>query len=157
MALILSGDTGPSFVQSAAMPTGSVIQTVNATYAVQQSTTSSTYTTTNLSATITPISTSSKILIIANIAASTYGSSSVGGGLQIVRGSTVVCGSLSGTSYLLYTTTSEVNWPAILSALDSPATTSPITYTVNMNAQSGQTITQSNSNPSYLTLMEIHG
>jgi hypothetical protein len=61
MALILSGDTG---VPASGMPTGSVIQTVQATYGTQVSTSSSTYIDTGLTATITPSSATSKIMVI---------------------------------------------------------------------------------------------
>jgi hypothetical protein len=61
MALILSGDTG---VPASGMPTGSVIQTVNGTYSSQVNTSSTTYVDTGLTATITPLFATSKILIM---------------------------------------------------------------------------------------------
>jgi len=62
MALILSGDTG---VPASGMPTGSVIQVQSTTKTNTFSTTSTSFTdVTGLSVSITPISTSSKILVI---------------------------------------------------------------------------------------------
>ena len=79
MALELNGTTGVSLVQdgvvtaadlasgaitSAALPAGSVLQVVRASGGGQESTTSSTYSATNITATITPTSASSKLLVM---------------------------------------------------------------------------------------------
>ena len=68
MALILSGDTGPGFVQAAAEPTGSVIQVVMGTLTSQFTLTTSYGSFTNMfSATITPQFSTSKILIFVSV------------------------------------------------------------------------------------------
>ena len=156
MTIQINGANGLTFPDTSSQAVASkVLQVVQATYAAQVSTTSSSYVTTNLTATITPKFATSKIFAIACIAGSTYGSSNVGGGFQIQRGGVIVSGSISGSSYLVYTSTAEVNWPLTLTGIDSPATTSAVTYTVYMNAQSGTTIAHSNNNTSYIQLFEI--
>ena len=60
--ILTTGSSGQS-IPKAALPTGSVLQVVQGSYSTQTTTTSTTYVTTNLSATITPTSASSKILI----------------------------------------------------------------------------------------------
>ena len=60
MALILSGDTG---VPASGMPTGSVIQTVSYSTNAQTTNATTSWVASQVSATITPISTTSKIII----------------------------------------------------------------------------------------------
>jgi len=159
MALILSGDTGPSFVQSAAMPTGSVIQTINVIYSAQASNSSGTLSDTGLSASITPTSSTSKILISVTMNG-IYNGSNPNTGVQfaVLRGSTnlniftnYTC-YLGTAAYSLLTSASTVY-------LDSPATTSSTTYKVQFarNAGSGTVGVQWNSDVSSIILQEIHG
>jgi hypothetical protein len=62
-AINLSNATSLAY---AALPTGSVLQVVNATYATQVSNSTSTYADTGLTATITPKFATSKILVLVN-------------------------------------------------------------------------------------------
>lgn len=129
-----------------------VLQVVQATSVTTISTASTTYVDTTLTANITPQSTSSKILIIP--AHSVYAfTASTGGGLRIVRNSTVLqthadVGFNTGGS-------SVVQWSTLL--LDSPATTSTLTYKTQQNRSvgTGTVYTQVNGNFGSLTLMEI--
>ena len=131
MALILSGDTG---VPASGMPTGSVIQTVSAIKTDTSSTTSQTYADiTGLSVTITPISATSKILVFMNI----DGSNDNGGvGIQLVRDSTAIAlgagatGNQLNVTFTNYYNNTDANShrSSGLTFLDSPATTSAITY-----------------------------
>jgi len=134
---------------------GKVLQVVNATYGTQTSTTSASYVDTGLTATITPSSTSSKVLIAVNqsgafkvVAAYML--------LQLVRTSTSI---IEFETYLM--NTGNVNQTSIGSAstsyLDSPATTSAVTYKTQFkSSSSGQQVTiQVNSGVSTITLMEI--
>jgi len=85
MALILSGDTG---VPASGMPTGSVIQTVTAVKTDTSTNTTTTYADiSGLSVTITPISTSSKILVTLNLCGSNDSGSMA---VQLVRDSTPI-------------------------------------------------------------------
>jgi len=133
MALILSGDTG---VPASGMPTGSVIQTIQATTSTQTGVASTTFTDIGLSATITPISATSKILIYASVLADVQRSTTtgLGGGIAIIRNSTLVWApNPNGSSqpYTWYTSgTTELTTMMNLNYLDSPATTSAITYKI---------------------------
>jgi hypothetical protein len=139
MPLILSGDTGPSFVQAAAQPAGSVIQVVQATTTTGTTTTSTSFVDTNLSASITPSSASNKILAFAsgplycgNTGYNTYTIA------RLVRGSTALLDTNHITdnqagSGVGVTASSSLS----LSYLDSPATTSSTTYKIQIRL--GQT------------------
>jgi hypothetical protein len=112
---------------ASSMPTGSVLQVVQGTLSTTPSTNSVTYVTTGLAATITPKSSTSKILIIAN--GSYYASSAGNTYYTIYRNST----NLEITSSRGF---AELNFAAgtggvmTVSYLDSPATTSATTYTI---------------------------
>ena len=147
----------------AALPSGSVLQVVNGyTSTSVQSTALDTWVDTGITATITPTSASSKIMVIANICGmvKTSGSTYNRLGIQLLRGSTVM-GIISLRN--LYTaTTMEFSLPgAMYSKLDSPATTSATTYKVQFLQESpgstGGVFVQkdSNSGESQIFLMEI--
>jgi len=154
MALILSGDTG---VPASGMPTGSVIQTVNATYATSTSTTGG-FTDTGLTATITPISTTSKIAIFASINGVYKNGTNSSIGLNVCRnGSEVVRFSDNGLSYTGTTAANQTS--GSVSYVDSPATTSATTYKVqfkNGSGSGGSVTINDGSVSSTLVLMEIH-
>jgi hypothetical protein len=123
MALILSGDTG---VPASGMPTGSVIQTVNATLNSSTQTTSTSFTATGLTASITPISTTNKILILVNSVILCQ-SSSYPGYATIYRNSTNL-GTNTGLTFVSVGSSADV--PIAMTFLDSPSTTSSTAYTV---------------------------
>ena len=164
MATVISGDTGIDKVtDGAAMPEGSVLQVVTATDQTQRSTTSTSYVTAGntLAVNITPISTSSKILVLV----STIGGHSSGGGktayFTIFRGSTDL-GSTAGNGNGLsqnYGGSSDVRTSMNMNVLDSPSTTSQITYQVYIkdDGSSGQVDINWNSSKGTITAMEIGG
>ena len=150
--------TGTQTIPKATLPTGSVLQVVQATYSTSTSTSGGTYVDSGLSASITPTSSTSKILI------STTTSFYIGGGgadngcqFQIMRGATSILAPVGNSVYLGGPTASTeliLNFPFIY--LDSPATTSSTTYKVQMLALNGATVTAQNSgNTSVIVLMEI--
>lgn len=153
MALILSGDTGPSFVQSAALPVGSVLQVVNGSSTTGINTTSSSYVDTNLTATITPRSVTSKILVLISQSGISVGTSASGVNCRILRDSTQL---IEFAMYYMYSTTGS---PVGASAnyLDSPATTSAITYKTQYKrgTGSGNIYMNDNNATSTITLLEI--
>jgi hypothetical protein len=147
MAFTISGTNGINLgtqpltgvLPDANAPSGSVIQVVNSTYSTQTATTSTSFVTTGLSASITPSSSSSKILIVASYTAldtTTYQQS----WHTIYRGST----NLGHSSYGMLQWYGNVNNPysfqVALSYLDSPSTTSSTTYSTYMRSGSGQSI-----------------
>ena len=139
---------------AAATKTGSVLQIVAATTSTRADATSSTYIDSNLTATITPSSTSSKIFITTNqgIYVDTAASEP---GIRLVRGSTTLQTQVSP----VYGSASTVAGSAVFSYLDSPATTSAVTYKTQIArvSGSGTFYAQINSNPGNITLMEIAG
>jgi hypothetical protein len=131
----------------AAAPTGKVLQVVQGTLATTATTTSTSLTDTGLSVSITPSSASNKILVIVSVAA---GKNAGGhsGYFTALRGSTnlvvptspssrsaaitMMPGDISGIQYSMPT----LNW----TWLDSPASTSALTYKVQYNVMSGGTV-----------------
>ena len=141
---------------------GKVLQVVHGIYGSTTSTTSSSYVDTNLSASITPSSTSNKIFIVASLSIGMYPSGIAAYPKFIaVRNSTL----LTETEKLImnrddasrpnYQFGSVVN----LNYLDSPSLTSSITYKIQFrnDASSGGTLYLNPSSGDYanLTLMEI--
>lgn len=159
MALILSGDTGPSFVQDAAMPTGSVIQVITGSSTNQQTSTATSFTATNTAATITPSSASNKILIL--VQANFSAEQNNVGNLTIYRNSTNLGGSSDGL-LPVYLTASKPMWAGglFMHTVDLPNSTSAVTYTVYARGGSGNTWTWNwgaTGCASTITLMEIAG
>jgi len=115
------------YVPYANLPAGSVLQVVQGTLTTNVSTTSASFVTTGLSATITPKYSTSKILAIV-----TGNSDTVDTARQacttLYRNSTNVAG--SGQFSNTYGASSRLIANNSFSYLDSPATTSATTYTV---------------------------
>jgi len=138
-------------------PAGSVIQVVNATSSTETGSSSSTYADTTLTASITPTSASSKILIIVHQCGIGKQDSNTRINLRLLRGSTELykfennsAGSDGGTG-ANYIGGSGTTY------LDSPATTSSTTYKTQLASQanSSAVYAQLNSSTSSITLMEI--
>ena len=140
---------------------GGVLQVVQATSNSQTSTASGTFTDTSLSATITPSSSTSKILVL--VCQNFYvdgGGLDSGGSICIVRNSTIVYAASSSNSFYISvgsgTGNSAISMYAPMNYLDSPATTSVVTYKTQMRAEDAATIYSIiNNNTSTITLMEI--
>ncbi len=122
------------------LPSGSVLQVVSATKSDTASVSSSTFADiTGLSVSITPSSASNKILIIGNINIS-WQDAVAKAGARLVRNSTAIAiGDVNGsrqqvTGYLYVGATSYAPFAVPVTYLDSPATTSAITYKWQFNA-----------------------
>ena len=143
------------------LPTGSVLQVVSAHYSTDQASTSGTHRDTGLTATITPSSTSSKILILVNQNGvfKHTGNTATAVSLKLLKGSTNLktFGIESAINY------SSSNYQEIgtvsFNFLDSPSTTSATTYkTTFATTVSGQSVNVQRSGcSSSITLMEIQG
>lgn len=133
-------------------PAGSVLQVVSVPVSSTVSTTSTSYVTTNLAATITPTSATSKIFVVWTNTVATSGAST-GVTVTLYRGATDL-GSSSGFTEIV---TSGNNYGLSFSYLDSPATTSSTTYTVYFKRVGVSTTVFVNITgyTSSLTLMEI--
>ena len=155
---------------------GKVLQVVNGVSTTKQSSTSTTYADiSGLSASITPSSTSNKVLILLNINTLSNNAGS-GTNLKLLRDSTVVTktttagqnateeafaagGGLSGSGV----DATRQKHGATLSFLDSPSSTSALTYKVqfrtsnasNAAAVNGWVLNDDQSSVSTITLMEI--
>ena len=134
-----------------------VLQVVQATTATPVSTTSTTFVTSGLSASITPSSTSSKVLVLVTLNASNQNSNGAAV-LTIFRG-TVAGTNLFGANGFAtnYATSGNTVAAAASIYLDSPATVSAQTYTVGLKTGSvlNTATAQDGSATSTITLMEI--
>lgn len=138
-------------------PAGSVIQVVNATYSTQLATTSTSYVDTGLSASITPTSATSKILIFVaqTGVAKNVGDTAQRVALNILRNSTQLIQFELGAGY---TGSSVVNVVGGSGStyLDSPATTSSVTYKTQIKGFAGVNVYANYDGcTSTITLMEI--
>jgi len=136
----------------AAIPTGKVLQVVSETLSTQESTTSTSFVSTNLTASITPSSTSNKILILINAATYVNGIGSLYG--TVYRGASNL-----GNIFQRDFDAGDAHGSGIsINYLDSPSTTSSTTYTYYHYVDSPRTAFLSiNNYKSVITLMEIAG
>ena len=137
---------------------GAVLQVVQATNTTEFSTTSGTYVSTGLTATITPKFATSKILVMVSTPVTNI-TASYKANLTIYRNSTNL--NLGGTGFTFYqnnitSTFGYVITPAFINYLDSPATTSATTYTLYcMAGGAGTTYTMINGYSGQIQLLEI--
>jgi hypothetical protein len=143
----------------ASLPTGSVLQVVSATYATETGSSSSTFIDTGLTATITPTSSTSKILVLVSQNGCGKQTNDTALRLKLLRGATDI---LYFSDIAGRTNTTAANYIGSISAsyLDSPATTSATTYKTQFSSLSGNGIVivqgaQSTAVSSSITLMEI--
>jgi hypothetical protein len=150
--------TGSQSIPKSTLPTGSVLQVVNASYGTQASTASSSYSDTGLTATITPTSASSKILVIVDQnGVYSDGNANQGADIKLLRGATTLAligGRAAGdkaVSVIMSIGSVSSNY------LDSPSTTSATTYKTqfNSNSNAATTYVQVYQSVSTITLMEI--
>ena len=156
--------TGTQTIPKATLPTGSVLQVVQTVKTDQfTSATNGFVDITGLSASITPSSATSKILIFATITAGAGANNNLG--FNLVRNSTNINQSTGSSLNRTLTQNYGTAYQSITSPitfLDSPSTTSATTYKIQMNSE-GQTSSVINSRStdtyyggvSQITLMEI--
>ena len=159
MPTIIDGTAGITFpnttVQASA---GQVLQVVNSSYATQVSNSTNVYADTGLTISITPKFATSKILCIVHQNGVYKGSSNTAVQLKILRNSTSI---FTWETYAANTSNGAENdiGTSGCTYLDSPATTSSITYKTQL-ASYGNTAAvyaQVQSAASTITLMEIAG
>ena len=146
--------TGNGGTGATSFAPGKVLQVVSATSVTSVSTTSSSYVTTGLSASITPSATTSKIFITLQGCADNDG-----GGRQgyfaIFRDSTNLNGGAISASTSIYSG-DRIIVPVATSHLDSPSSTSSLTYALYFkNPGSNSVEFLSQSTQAHITLMEI--
>jgi hypothetical protein len=139
-------------------PAGTVLQVVNAAYGTQASNSTSTYADTGLTATITPTSATSKILVLVDQnGIYVDGAATSGMDIRLLRGVTnlaLIAGRAAGDRAA--GTTMSIG-SVSSNYLDSPATTSATTYKTQFSSVSNttQTYTQIYNSVSTMTLLEI--
>jgi hypothetical protein len=143
---------------------GSVLQVVQGSFTTQVSTSSSTYSDTGITATITPSSSSNKILVFSSVLGCLKQLSNTKIGLRLVRGATTVDTFSTETARSTdYGANAQIDVGTISSVnLDSPATTSAVTYKIQFASVANTSNVQINNVNgttvgSTLTLMEIKG
>jgi hypothetical protein len=159
--------TGTQVIPKATLPTGSVLQVVQGILPTGLTSTSSTYIDTGLSATITPTSATSKILIITSATAGIHGYVD-SYYFTIFRNSTNISYGATGTPAMArqyqpngYQNASD-GFQNNLSYLDSPATTSATTYSVRIKNDGngstmyfGRIVSSADGHGGAIQLMEI--
>lgn len=155
------GTTGQVLAVSGGVPAwttpaggGKVLQVVAASYATEVQNNTSTYADTGLTATITPSSSSSRILVLVSQNGVTK-SADTGVGLKLMRGAT----NIAQIADILLLTNSALFLSASggISYVDSPATTSATTYKTQFNSVNGISYArvQNNGVRSSIVLLEI--
>jgi len=173
MPLTLDGTTGVSAVQTGSIQSddlaagvgGKVLQVVQSSHETEIISTSESFVDTDLSASITPSSTSSKVLVMVNqpMIADRNGQK-VGLLLRVLRNSTVVLSHDSGRTFFFNSDAASLVKLALVyavSPLDSPNTTSSITYKTQFAVDDSSAVGNVQANvtnqESTITLMEIAG
>ena len=145
------------YVPYANLPAGSVLQVVQGTTTTQVSSSSSTYADTNVTASITPKFSTSKVLILITISGIGKDSSNTAINLKIQKNSSDLIA--FNVNSIGFTGGTGSNFPgsAAFNYLDSPATTSATTYKVQFasNNNTSNTFVQLNNGTSSITLLEI--
>ncbi len=173
---LVYNSTGPTWqlqsqISQVATVTGAILQTVQTTKTNSFTTTSTSATDiTGMSQAITPSSASNKVLVIVQIAATLNGTNSFF--INLLRDSTQIfmgdtAGSRVRTTIFSRGQDSNFPCPMFICFLDSPATTSAVTYKLQGYVEAGTlNVNQSNSDAdnnaygrsvSSITLMEVKG
>lgn len=163
----ISGSTGVNKIQdgtvvagdlASSVALGKVLQVVQVTKTSETLSSSTSFVSAGLSASITPSATSSKVLVAYHIP------SFINTASQYLW-FTIFRGTVSGTNlgHSLYGFSNLYSGGGILISdssgkfLDSPSTTSAQTYTIGMKVNGGQGTSSVNGSTSTITLMEISG
>jgi len=143
---------------SAGASAGQVIQVVSAVDTTNRTVSSSSFTSTTVSASITPASTSNKILILVSGMMS-INTSQTYAYLTVYRGGTDLASTTNGFTGAMYQGDQPVNVNSAsvnVSFLDSPSTTSSTTYTIYTRTNASSCNFGVNSKQT-ITLLEIKG
>ena len=153
---VLTADSAEASGLKWATPSGGgkVLQVVQGTTTSQTGVSSTTYITTGITATITPSAATSKILVMWSSTWAKAGATAGGLNYKLKRTSTYLTYA-DGMGYDF--STNGMQGQVMQNYLDSPATTSATTYTVDFANFSGTVTnyTQVNSSTGTITLMEI--
>ena len=136
---------------------GGIIQMVQTIKTDTFATTSTSFVDVGLSASITPTSSSNKVLVRAVVCAGT-GASGSDNKVRVLRGSTVIT---TNDTFVRNASISETE-TYVIEILDSPSTTSATTYKVQGNVETNEIFVNRRNNvdtmgESSITLMEVSG
>jgi len=138
---------------------GKVLQVVNATDTTERTTTSSSFTAagTTLSVDITPSSTSSKIFIV--VTSTTHANSALQARYFTIYRDSTNLGQVNNGMTALYIEANPGDpvTPLVMSYLDSPSSTSQITYQIRLKTTGGTGYLNWNSTRGSITAYEIAG
>jgi hypothetical protein len=156
--LITTASSGQS-IPKAALPTGSVLQVVNGFTTTEVSSSNNTLIATGLTATITPLFSTSRILVLATLSGVGKVTNNTSVESYLRRNSTdiatmsFIAGALDGASSSATHDVGSVH----TEVFDTPATTSATTYSAFFRSQQGNAIAyvQRFGSRSTITLMEI--
>jgi len=152
MSMIIDGTNGLTFNNATTQNSGGkVLQVVSSTLTSQATTTSGSFVSTGLTASITPLFATSKIYIVITAATQCTTSNS---NFSIYRNSTNLGDSTTGFGYLTGGG-GTVNVYFAGSILDNPATTSSTSYTLYYKTGGGTLYVNNGAGASTITLMEI--
>ena len=163
MSIVLDGTNASSFsggITKPSLPTGSVLQVVQGVYTTETTSASSTYTDTGLTATITPTSATSKILVIAQLSGVGKYTGNTQMRTKVLKNGTDLFFMDIGAGYTASTAANNVG-SINSNYLDSPASTSALTYKVQFCSSSNIGTVAINNTAgaeaptSSITLMEI--
>ena len=141
---------------------GKVLQVVSAVSTTSTTISTTTYTDANITATITPSSATSKILVLVSTKLWSNGTDKTSAKWKLVRGATDIFDRAGDGAHMWYSSASNntiefITNPSII-YLDSPSTTSATTYKIQGGLGStggNDVIFQRGSEPSSITLLEI--
>tara|TARA_R100001480_G_scaffold113607_1_gene114204 strand:- start:1182 stop:1727 length:546 start_codon:yes stop_codon:yes gene_type:complete len=134
--------------------TGRIIQTVQVKDESSLSSSSTSYVDTGLSASITPGATSSKILVLVSMGVfGADAAGSAGATIKLLRDSTdlILHSSLGAHPTITYLYTAGTSF----SFLDSPSSTSSVTYKTQFKSNGGENFVTDNASAATITLLEI--
>ena len=161
-ATIATADLADDAVTAAkiadAVTFGKIGQLVTMTHSTLVSTTSTSFIDTGATLNITPSATSSKVFIIAQVNGAVYRTNAESYlSLGIMRASTQIFtqGSQGFGGYIGNSNHYNGNGIQTLAYIDSPSSTSQLTYKINFRASYGTARVQYSSTPTILTLMEV--
>ena len=135
---------------------GLVLQVVNGTTTSPQTTTSTSYVNFSaLNTSITPTSTSSKILVIAGPLNIYNGATNANMQITLYRDATNLGGTNGYFFYAYGSSSGNFAYPTTITYLDSPATTSSVTYGIYGKTSSGTMDFNNGNSQLSMILMEI--
>ena len=149
-----SGDTIALAGSSVTGITGRILQMVQVKDETSLSSSSTSYVDTGLSASITPNSTSNKILVLVSMGV--FGADAAGSGgaaIKLLRDSTdlIVHSGLGAHPTITYIYTAGTSF----SYLDSPSSTSSITYKTQFKSNGGENFVTDSNSAATITLLEV--